>query len=165
MTSEDSLTVPCELAEGVVLRRPTDEDVQGLAETLAMIDPWARYGFDPARLAGFFSQQEPAAPRFAIVKDGVAVGAVVLRMAWLHGPYLQFLGVCPAHQGQRLGSAVVDWLVRTARAEGSRNVFVCASDFNSAARRFYAAHGFVEIALLPSLIKDGFTEVLMRRAL
>lgn len=163
MTGDASPAEPIAIGPGVTLRRPTAEQALALAHTLALIDPWARYAFDPAHIFGFLSRQEPLAPRYAIVKDGVVAGAVGLHLAWLHGPYLQFLGVCPTHQGQGLGSSVIDWLARTARDDGARNVFVCASDFNTAARRYYEARGFVEVARLPGLIKDGLDEVLLRR--
>lgn len=137
----------------------------GLAAAFAAISPWADYPYPAAGLARYFSGIEPGAPRFAITIGGEAGGVVGLRLNWLRGPYLQFLGVLPALQGAGIGARVLDWMEREARTQGDRNLWVAASDFNHAALRFYARHGFRETARLDGLVMDGRTEVLMRKLL
>jgi ribosomal protein S18 acetylase RimI-like enzyme len=39
------------------------------------------------------------------------------------------------------------------------------SAFNEGARRFYVRHGFVEVGTVSGLVREGFDEVLMRKAL
>ena len=98
------------------------DDGERLGTAFAAIDPWAAYGYPSAALSKFLSAVEPGAPRFALQVGGEVAGAAVIRTAWLRGPYLQFIGVTPAHQNSGLGSAVLDWMEREARAAGERNL-------------------------------------------
>lgn len=84
---------------------------------------------------------------------------------WLRGPYIQFLGFIPEHQGHGLGTRVLEKLECDARAEGARNLWVAASAFNANALRFYLRHGFERAAVLDGLIQDGIEEVLLRKRL
>jgi ribosomal protein S18 acetylase RimI-like enzyme len=134
-----------------------------LGEAFAAIDPWARYPYPASALAKYFVQEEDGAPRLALTCNGEMAGIAGLRLNWLRGPYIQFLGVLPAFQRMRVGSRALAWLINRAEDAGERNMWVCASDFNVAARRFYAAHGFVEVASLPGLVCEGRDEILLRR--
>lgn len=136
-----------------------------LGAVFAAISPWADYPFDPASLAAYFAKVEPGAPRYQITLGGDVAGIAGLRNEWLRGPYVQFLGILPAFQGRGLGAAVMAWCERDARAKGARNLWVAASDFNVAARRFYERCGFAETARLDGLVQDGKTEILMRKRL
>ncbi len=44
-----------------------------------------------------------------------------------------------------------------------RNLFVCVSDFNDGARRFYARQGYAHVGTLPDLIVRGSAELLLRK--
>ena len=151
-----------ELAIGCLA--PLDRSAAGLlAERLAAMDPWRRLGYESNVLQRYLSGDSPALTRFRIDCDGELAGVVAVRWPWLHGPYLELLAVLPDHQGRGLGSAVLRWLA--AEAGASRNLWVAVSAFNEPARRFYARHGFVEIGAVPGLVRDGFDEILLRKAL
>jgi len=140
-------------------------DGNRLGAIFAAIDPWATYGYPVSALAGFLSAQEPGAPRFALKLDAALVGAGVLRPGWLRGPYLQFLAILPGFQGRGLGSAVLDWMEREARAGNERNLWVAASEINTGALRLYERHGFTRTAKLDDLAWDGRAEILLRKRL
>jgi ribosomal protein S18 acetylase RimI-like enzyme len=140
-------------------------DGDRLGALFAAIDPWAAYGYPAAALSKFLSAVEPGAPRFALQVGGEVAGAAVIRTAWLRGPYLQFIGVTPAHQNSGLGSAVLDWMEREARAARERNLWVAVSEINTDAQRLYERHGFFQAARLDDLAWDGRTEILMRKRL
>ena len=141
------------------------DDGERLGTAFAAIDPWAAYGYPAAALSKFLLAVEPGAPRFALQVGGEVAGAAVIRTAWLRGPYLQFIGVTPAHQNSGLGSAVLDWMEREARAAGERNLWVAVSEINTDAQRLYERHGFIQAARLDDLACDGRTEILMRKRL
>ncbi|MBR2535629.1 MAG: GNAT family N-acetyltransferase [Hyphomicrobium sp.] len=143
----------------------TEEAAQELGSGFAAIDPWAHYKFSAAALAAYLAKAESGAPRYVIRIGGALAGAVGIRSAWLRGPYLQFLGILPAYQGQGAGQLVLAWFEGTARAHGERNIWVAASDFNSAALKFYETHGFQRAARLDGLLEDGETEILLRKKL
>jgi len=136
-----------------------------LATSFATIDPWAKYGYAPARLATFFSGSEPSAPRYALYADGDIVGVVGLKLDWLRGPFLQFLGILPETQGQGLGSSVLTWIELEARRGGHRNLWVTASDFNFRALGLYRRHGYEETARFDGLVSNEHAEILLRKRL
>lgn len=147
------------------LRAMPPGEPRRLGPLFAGIDPWKRYGYRGDALAAYLAGIEKTAPRIAIVSGNDVAGALALRLNWLRGPYLQFLGILPAYQGKGLGGAVLSWLEREARLNGETNVWVCTSDFNAGAARFYEQHGFVQTALIDDLVTDGIAERLMRKTL
>jgi ribosomal protein S18 acetylase RimI-like enzyme len=136
-----------------------------LSVELAAIDPWARYPYPASGLEAYLKGNEAGAPRYVIRADGAIAGALGIRENWLRGPYLQFLGILPEFQNHGLGRLALAWFEGSARARSERNLFVAASDFNSAAIRFYERHGFVRAALLDGLVRDDKCEILLRKRL
>lgn len=138
-----------------------------LAAAAAGIDPYRRLGFTAAALTAFLERDEAGLFRFAIESSGAAVGVLALRDPWLRGPLISMLAILPAAQGRGLGAAAMDWAAGWASGgeRRSSSLWVTVSDFNQAARRFYARQGFTELASLPDLIRPGETELLLRRAL
>ena len=136
-----------------------------LGPLLAKIDPWARYGYTPEALTAFLAGQEADAARYIISVDRALAGAFSVKKNWLRGPYLQFLGILPAYQGQGIGTSVLRWFEAQAREERARNLWVAASEFNARAISFYQMHGFDRVATLTDLVVDGTAEILLRKRL
>lgn len=135
-----------------------------LGPRLAAIDPWARVGYGAESFVAFLSVSELDVARYTIVSGTEPVGVMVVRRVWLHGPYLQLLGLVPEAHGRKIGDAAMRWY--DAQARGThRNLWLCVSAFNTGARRFYDRHGFTESGVLDSLVFDGQTELLMRKRL
>eukprot|EP01037_Dinobryon_pediforme_P034201 gene34201-40004_t len=133
-----------------------------LGRLMTSFDPWKTAWKDPAEMAERFRRDDPAARRFAILKGGRLVGAVIVRYPFLRGAYLEMLGLAPEARGSGIGGAVIDWM--EAEVTGvARNLWLCVTDWNVAARRFYAAKGFGEVAPIPDLAVDGVTEIFMRK--
>ena len=165
-----SLSEPTEIgasASGarVSLAPMTRDAAEALGAAFSQIDPWVRYPFSKSALGAHLGAIEPGAPRYVVRTGDTACGAVGLRLNWLSGPYLQFLGILPGFQGQGLGSLVLSWLDAAALTHGARNVWVAASDFNTGAIRLYERHGFKRVAVIESLVADGVNEVLLRKRL
>lgn len=139
-------------------------EAQRIAEALAAIDPWKSYPYPASELARYFASGSATAPVFAILVGAAIAGVVGLRLDWLRGPYLQFFGILPAQQRFGLGARVLAWMEREA-GPSTRNLWLCASDFNADAIRFYERHGFERIAILDGLVQDDRNEVLMRKRL
>ncbi len=138
---------------------------EGLSARFAAMDPWAAYGYPASGLAAYLRTREPGAPRFAIAAGGNLAGVAGLRLAWLKGPYLQFLAVLPEFQGQGVGGAFLEWLDREARAGLGPNVWVCVSEINARGRLFYERHGFTLTATLEGLVIENRAELLLRKRL
>jgi ribosomal protein S18 acetylase RimI-like enzyme len=142
----------------------TPEQAHVLGAALAAIDPWARFGTQVERLQGFLATVEANAPRFQVRYGGEVAGVIVVRHPWLHGPYLNLLGLLPAYQARGIGARLLDWFEVEARGQ-FRNLWLCVSSYNTGAQRFYATHGYEVAACLDALVKDGFDEILMRKRL
>lgn len=153
------------LDAGTSLAAVGPSDAERLGQIFSTIDPWRRLQFSAQRLSGFIAEAGGGSARFAIRRDGKAVGFVSIEPAWLCGPYLHFLGVVPDQQGAGIGSAVLTWFVDQARQAGERNAWICVSAFNAGARRFYATQGFTEAACLDDLLRTGEAEILLRKQL
>lgn len=159
------LTLAGECAEALVVVPLPESEAQWLAEAFANIDPWASYAYPAQALAAYLAKQEPGAPRFLLKLGSETAGAAGMRLGWLRGPYIQFLGLLPSFQRRGLGSAVLAWAARESRAAKDRNLWVAASDINGDAIRFYERHGFAPVAQLEGLVYDGRTEILLRKRL
>lgn len=133
-----------------------------LGEAIAQVGPWAHYAIAGAALAEAFKSAGSASYRIECA--GESAGVIVIRPAWLVGPYLQMLAVLPAYQGQGIGTRVVAWFEAEARLKG-RSAWLCVSAFNPGAQRLYRAHGFELVARLGDLVRDGDDELLMRKRL
>jgi ribosomal protein S18 acetylase RimI-like enzyme len=138
---------------------------QRLGPIFAAIDPWARLGYKADALSAYLGTLEKSAPRYAIMIGNEVAGVAGIRLNWLRGPYVQFLGILPQYQKHKLGTAFLAWLVHEARRHGEQNVWVLASTFNADALRFYEANGFERTGELADLVSPGTAEYLLRRKL
>ena len=131
---------------GCRLRPFEQDDAAVLAQALSRLDPWAALGYGAAALAGYLGRDDPGLHRFVLaVETDEWAGVFALRSPWLRGPYVELLAVLPGHQGKGLGGVMVEW----AAARAGDNLWACVSAFNADARRFYARHGFAEVAPKP----------------
>ena len=121
-----------------------------LAEAIVAMPPWSVMRYSADALARFLAAPDGGASRYLLQIRGEEAGAVSVRFPWLKGPYLELLAILPAFQqeGIRLGA---------------RNLWVCASSFNTEALRFYCRHGFHPAATLSGLVADGYDEILLRK--
>lgn len=153
-----------QLADVTLVRLPVSVATE-LGNAFAAIDPWASYPYPAASLASYFAQGDHSSPRLTVQVDEQTVGVIGLRLNWLRGPYLQFLGFLPLYQNMGLGSMALSWIDAQTRACGQHNVFVAASDFNASALRFYERHGFERIGILKGLVREDRDEVLLHKKL
>ena len=153
-------------ATDFLLSTVTADDAVALGHATAAMEPWTRYGFAAAGLESLFRPAADGTQRVALRSaTGEIAAAIVIRPAWLAGPYVQFLVVLPAFQGRGLGTGLLRWIEHEARRASARNLWICTSDFNAAAARLYRRHGFEDVAILDGLVRDGIGERLMRKRL
>lgn len=147
----------------VTLIRLPPGEATDLGAAFASIEPWAKYPYPAASLASYFIKGDNSAPMLAVQVNERTAGVVGLRLNWLCGPYIQFLGFKPGYQGLGLGSLALAWIDAQTRHAGQRNVFVASSDFNCAALRFYQRHGFKTVGTLKGLVREERDEVLLHK--
>jgi diamine N-acetyltransferase len=143
------------------LQRP---EAPELAAALITMDPWLTLGYRAEDLAAHLSRPDSTFYRFTIRVEGQPAGLVALRSPWLRGIYLELLAVLPSHQGLGLGREVMAFVEAQARPH-TKNFWTAVSAFNHRGRLFYQKLGFVEVASLENLIKEGCDELLLRKIL
>jgi ribosomal protein S18 acetylase RimI-like enzyme len=146
----------------VTVRRLERRDVRPLVALLASSEPWLTLGYaapEWRRLLG-----GPLAGRDAWVLDvgGRARGVAIVRRGFLAGDYLELLAVEAGARGRGLGARLLAHAEAAVFAR-ARNFFVCTSDFNDAARRFYRRHGYRQVGRLDDLLIAGSAELLLRK--
>ncbi|MDA7946951.1 MAG: GNAT family N-acetyltransferase [Hyphomicrobiaceae bacterium] len=133
-----------------------------LGEEFARIDPWKEYGIPAKILSSFLAKERDGRYRLLITANETTAGIVVVTVPWLFGPYLHFLGLLPQFQNSGIGSSVMTWF--EAEAGGQfRNLWICVSEFNDRAVRFYERFGYMRVAKLEGLVIDDRSEFLLRK--
>lgn len=135
---------------------------EAIGAILAAIDPWQRNGRTAAEMAARFRDPDPGVARFAVMQGDAVIGGVIIRFPFLKGAYLETLGLAASARGSGIGAAIIDWMAREVDGR-AQNLWLCVTEWNTAARRFYEANGFTEVAPLPGLVSDDQVEIFMRR--
>lgn len=138
-----------------------ESELDRLAAALVRLEPWRTLGSQAAGLRRYLSRPDPGLHRFLISVSQTAAGVLTVRHPWLLGPFLEMLALLPAFQGQGRGRRLVLWLADQTWPH-CRQLWTTASSFNLRARDFYRRLGFVELAVLPDVIRPGFAEILLR---
>ena len=148
----------------IVLGPLPDAAARDLGEAFAGMDPWKEYGMPAEMLSSFLVREREGRHRFLITADEETAGIVVITVPWLFGPYLHFLGLLSKTQNSGVGTSVMKWF--EAEANGHfRNLWICVSEFNKGAVRFYERFGYARAATLEGLVTDDRTEFLLRKRL
>ncbi|MFM7704931.1 MAG: GNAT family N-acetyltransferase, partial [Rubrivivax sp.] len=136
------------------------EDIEACVALMRGSDPWRRLGVSEEVCRR--SIVHPERQAHAAWRGGMLVGFIVLAFQGPFSGYVQLLGVAESARGQGVGRALMELAERIAFARGP-NLFLCVSDFNTPARRFYGRLGFVEIGRLADFIVAGEDEWLLRK--
>jgi ribosomal protein S18 acetylase RimI-like enzyme len=131
---------------------------------LASIDPWLRNGRTAEAMASRFRDPDPGAARFAVMREGEVIGGVIIRFPVIRGAYLETLGLAASARSTGVGRAIIEWMAREVE-DRAPNLWLCVTEWNTAARRFYERQGFTEVGLLPGLVTEDQTEIFMRKRL
>jgi N-acetylglutamate synthase-like GNAT family acetyltransferase len=142
-----------------VIRRFAPADQQGV---IALILPIQRDEFgieitaeDQPDLQAIpdFYQKDRGDFWVAQADDGEVIGTIALRDIGGDAAALRKMFVHPGHRGASgVARALLDTLLRHARAHGLAHIYLGTTDRYHAAHRFYARHGFREVdaVLLPA---------------
>jgi len=131
---------------------------------IAGMQPWLGLGYNAAVLRRFLRREAAAGHVWMASQAGSArpLGVLVLQPGVLLGDFVALLAVRPEAARRGIGRALM------ARAEsqafvGRRWLYVSADAANRAALRFYRDLGFVRVGRLPDLVREGQTEILLRK--
>lgn len=154
------------IAPSVNLRPALPDDAAALAE-LGRDSFVAKFGamYRPEDLAAFLASQHTpqvvarqlADPAYRIVlaeRDGALAGycKLVFACGWPdhvrgdHAIELKQLYTAPGATGGGIGTALMDWALAEARAEGADEIQLSVWSGNTDAQRFYHRYGFAKVA-------------------
>lgn len=151
-----------DLGPAILVDSPPYADAIGAI--LASIDPWLRNGRTAEEMAARFRDPDPGVARFAVMREDEVVGGVIIRFPVIRGAYLETLGLAAGARGSGIGSSIIAWMAREIAGRG-QNLWLCVTEWNASARRFYEAQGFTEVAPLAGLVTEDQTEIFMRKRL
>jgi ribosomal-protein-alanine N-acetyltransferase len=143
--------------------RPFEAADREGAVALLDSDPWRRLGYTAADWTRLLTAPLDGREGYVAVTDAGVSGLALVRPRFLVGDYLELFAVAAAVRGRGLGAVLLAHLESVTFARG-RNLFVCVSDFNDGARRFYARHGYAHVGTLPDLLVRGSAELLLRKS-
>ena len=125
-------------------------------------DPWRRLGYRRNDWLRLLTTPLDDREGWVVTTPDDVVGLALVRPRFLAGDYLELFAVAEAARGQRCGATLLAH-VESVTFERGCNLFVCVSDFNEGARRFYARQGYAHVGTLPDLLVAGSAELLLRK--
>jgi ribosomal protein S18 acetylase RimI-like enzyme len=148
--------------EKLLIRPVADTEVfNACARMMASSDPWATLGmnYEQCRLAFDGPCKEVYAAEF----ENKLAGFVILQVWGSFKGYIQTICVDESFRGRGIGKQILQFCERRILAI-SPNVFICVSSFNKRAIKLYMETGFKLVGELTDFVKEGFTELLLRKS-
>jgi ribosomal protein S18 acetylase RimI-like enzyme len=150
-----------EKTDKVLIRLTTDSpDIAVCAQMMSVTDPWITLDMNYEQCLKAFDGE--CKEIYVIEKENVIAGFVILQTAGTFSGYIQTICVDAAFRGMGLGKM----LLRNCDErvlQFSPNLFICVSSFNKGAIKLYYEFGFKLVGELDSFVKQGFTELLLRK--
>lgn len=137
-------------------------DAEWAAEVMTHSEPWVTLNTGYARSLALLSDAKRE--RYLAHRGGERVGFLVINMQGAFIGYVQLLGVAAAFRGQGIGQALIEYAEQRIFRE-TPNVFICVSDFNRDAQRFYSKMGYSRVGELPDFVVSGHAEFLLRKTI
>lgn len=128
---------------------------------MAASDPWITLGMNYEQCLVAFDG--PCKEIYVAVYKNKIAGFVILQVCGSFKGYIQTIFVSEDFRGRGLGKKILQFCERRI-LQISPNIFICVSGFNKGAIRLYEQFGFKLVGELTDFIKEGFTELLLRKS-
>jgi [ribosomal protein S18]-alanine N-acetyltransferase len=99
---------------------------------------------------------------YLIKIDSEIAGFVIIQTGGTFAGYIQTICISEKFRGRGLGTRLLLFCEERI-LKISPNIFICVSSFNKGAARLYYGFGFRLIGELDNFVKEGFTELLLRK--
>lgn len=130
------------------------------ADLMAATDPWVTLGMDKARCRMGF---EGLGKEVHLAWEGESIaGFMILQTAGSFRGYIQTLCAAPRFRGSGVGTQLLQY-AEDRVSTYSPNLFICVSEFNKGALKLYLNFGFKQVGVIPDFVKEGYTELLLRK--
>ena len=150
--------------EGARISRLTPALARAQGAWIAAMEPWRGLGYRAAALGRYLARKAQARCVWAVraAAKGPPLGIAVVDDGVLLGGFIALLAVRPESSGQGLGRALVEHVAAKTSA-ARRWLYVSCDGKNAVALRFYRKLGFLRVGRLPDLVREGRTEILLRK--
>ena len=137
-------------------------DAEWVAKVMANSQPWITLSISYERSLALLTNA--SRERYLAEVSGQRAGFLMVSMQGAFVGYVQLLGVAAEFRGQGVGKALIEFAEQRIFRE-TQNVFICVSDFNQDAQRFYARMGYERVGELRDFIVTGHSELLLRKTI
>lgn len=135
-------------------------DFKCCAKIMAESEPWITLGIDyPGCLNAFEGLCKEVV---VIKKDNEILAFAIMQICGSFKGYIQTLAIAKDFRGRGYGTMLLQHCENRI-LHYSPNIFICVSSFNTGALKLYLKFGFIQIGELPNFVKEGFTELLLRK--
>ena len=127
---------------------------------MSKTDPWITLGLNYDQCLKAF--EGDCKEVYVVSCEKEIVGFVILQVCGSFSGYIQTLCIREDQRGKGIGTQLLEFCEERI-LKFSPNVFICVSSFNKDAERLYYKFGFKLVGELDNFIKEGFTELLLRK--
>ncbi len=137
-----------------------ENDFRTCALLMSSTDPWVKLNMDyDLCLKAFVGEYKEI--YLARYRDEIA-GFVILQVCGTFSGYIQSICISEKYRGKGFGTTILKFCEKRI-LEFSPNIFICVSSFNTGAAKLYYKLGYKLIGELDNFLKEGFTELLLRK--
>jgi len=136
------------------------EQAQACAGMIAESEPWITLGRGYDESLTILT--DPSREVYLALDGEEVAGFVVLEMMGAFTGYVKSIFVSLPYRGGGVGARLMSFIEERVFRERP-NVFLCVSDFNKEARRFYERLGYETVGELRDYIVRGHSEILLRK--
>jgi diamine N-acetyltransferase len=146
------------------ISRPAPAVARAQGAWIAAIEPWRGLGYRADTLGRYLARKARTRSVWVArtATRGAPLAIAVIDDGVLLGGFIALLAVRPESNGQGLGRALVEHVAAQTFAV-RRWLYVSCDGNNAAALRFYRKLGFSRVGRLPDLVRQGRTEILLRK--
>jgi ribosomal protein S18 acetylase RimI-like enzyme len=130
------------------------------AEIMAATDPWLSLGMDQGICLSACEGNHREV--YTAVYEGEFAGFVIIQVTGTFTGYIQSICISEKYRGRGIGTILMEFCEKRI-LEFSPNIFICVSVFNHRAKKLYESLGYKLVGELESFLREGFTELLMRK--
>jgi ribosomal-protein-alanine N-acetyltransferase len=136
------------------------DDMAVCALMMTKTDPWITLGMNYDQCIKAF---EGLCKEIYIMRsENEIAGFAILQICGTFSGYIQTICINKAFRGRGLGTKLLLFCEERI-LEFSPNIFICVSSFNKRAMKLYYEFGFKLVGELDNFVKDGLSELLLRK--
>jgi [ribosomal protein S18]-alanine N-acetyltransferase len=137
------------------------EDFEVCAVMMAETDPWITLDMNYDQCLKAFEGN--CKEIYVLRIESSIAGFVILQVCGTFSGYIQTICISEEYRGKGFGTKLLRFCEERI-LKFSPNVFICVSSFNKGAIKLYYEFGFKLVGELDNFVKEGLTELLLRKS-